>query len=74
MPFRENVLERRRGDDRKADEEDVGLWIGERTKTIVVLLSSSIEKTQCVGLTTNHHCYSVVVKDLNNIQQERIKY
>lgn len=38
-PFLLYVLETRRGDDREADEEDVGLGVGEGAETVVVFLA-----------------------------------
>jgi hypothetical protein len=38
-PFLLYVLEARRGDDREADEEDVGLGVGEGAETVVVFLA-----------------------------------
>ena len=45
-PFLPNVFERSWGRDTEADEEDVGLWVRERTKTVIVLLASSIEQPE----------------------------
>merc|ERR1719334_2004439 len=35
--------------------------------TVVVLLSSSIKKTQCVGLSAYHHCHCVVIEHCGDI-------
>ena len=59
-----DVLEWRRRADREADEEDVGLWVGERTQAIVVFLTCRIEEAQSVGLAADHHCYGVVIEHL----------
>lgn len=37
-----DVVERRRADDGEADQENVGLWIGQRAKSVVIFLSSGI--------------------------------
>ena len=37
-----NVIERIRGVDSKTDEDDMGVWVGERSKTIVIFLSCRI--------------------------------
>ena len=52
-PFLSYVLEGCRGGDAEADEEDIGLRIGEGTKTVVIFLSCGIKKTKCIGLVTN---------------------
>jgi hypothetical protein len=57
-----DVLERGRGDKRETDEENVGLGVGKRAETIVILLSGSIPKTEVDGLSVNHDIGRVVVK------------
>lgn len=52
-PFLANVLKRRGGSNGEADEEDIGLGIGQRTKTIVVLLTGGIEQAQGIGFITD---------------------
>lgn len=52
-PLFANVLEGSRRDDGEADEEDVGLRVRERAKTVVILLSGSIEESKGVRLITN---------------------
>lgn len=47
------VLKGGRRSDRKANEEDIRLRIRKRTKTIVILLTSSIKQSQSVGLIAN---------------------
>lgn len=49
-PFFPHVLKRGRRGHREADEENVGLRVGQRTQAIVILLSGGIEKTQSIGL------------------------
>ena len=52
-PFLADVLEGGRRGDRKADEEDVGLRVGQGTQTVVILLTGGIEQAQGVGLITD---------------------
>ena len=44
-PFLPDVFEGVRRDDAEADEEDVSLRVGQRTQTIVILLTGSVEQT-----------------------------
>ena len=66
-PLELNVVKTRRGDDGKADEEYVRLRVAERSETIVVLLSSSIPKSQVDGLAINHHICAVVIEHGGNV-------
>ena len=52
-PFLANVLKGRGGGDGEADQEDISLWVRQRAKTIVILLSGGIKQTQSVGLITD---------------------
>lgn len=52
-PFLANVLKRRGGSNGEADQEDIGLGVGQRTKTIVVLLTGGIEQAQGIGFITD---------------------
>ena len=52
----------------EADEEDVCLWVGEWPQPVVVLLTGSVKKTQCVRLAPNHHRHRVVVENLPNVK------
>lgn len=71
-PFFSYVLKGRRGTYREADEKDVGLWIGKRSKSVVILLTSSIEQPQRVrlrallsskgGLGYDHDSDSVIIE------------
>ena len=50
---------------REAHQKNVGLWVREfHSKTRVILLTRGIEKTKRVGLTTDHHGDSIIVKHL----------
>lgn len=53
----------RRGDDGEADEENVGLRVGERTKTIVIFLTGCIPETKVDGLAVDHHVCAVVIEN-----------
>lgn len=57
-----DVVEGWWGDDREADEEDVGLWIGEWAETVVIFLSGSIPKSERNWLSIDHHRGGVVVE------------
>lgn len=45
-----NVLERSGRVDGKADQEDVGLRVGQRAQTVVVFLPGGVEQSQSVRL------------------------
>jgi hypothetical protein len=57
-----DVIERRWANDREADEEDIGLRVGERSKTIVILLSSGIPKSKANRLAIYHDTGRVIVE------------
>lgn len=48
--------------DGEADEEDISLWVGEWAKTVVILLSGGIPKSERDWLAINHHAGRVVVE------------
>jgi hypothetical protein len=52
-PLLANVLEGGGGGDAEADEEDVGLRIGEGAQSIVIFLTSGIEEAKCIRFVTN---------------------
>lgn len=56
------VFERGGVDEREAYEEHVGLWVGERPQSVVVLLPRSIPETQVDRLAIHHHVRGVVVE------------
>lgn len=60
-----DVLKGRRADQGEADQEDVGLGVGQRAETIVILLSGSIPETQVDGLSVDHDIGRVVVKAIS---------
>lgn len=57
-----DVVEGRGADDGEADEEDVGLGVGERSQPVVVFLSSSVPQAEADGLAINHDVRRVVVE------------
>lgn len=57
-----DVVKGRRADDGEADEEDVGLRIGQRAKTLVIFLTGSIPQAQADGLAIDHDTGGVVVE------------
>jgi hypothetical protein len=59
------VVEGRGADDGETDEEDVCLRVRKGTKTVVILLTSSIPETETDGLAINHDTGRVVVEALN---------
>lgn len=52
-PLLADVFERGWRGDREADEEDVGLWVGERAQAVIILLSGSIEEAESIWLITD---------------------
>lgn len=66
-PLLADVLKGSRRDDGEADEEDIGLRVRERTETVIILLTGSIEESEGVGLVSNHDSNSIVVKDSRHI-------
>ena len=53
--------------DGKTDEENVRLGVTEWTKTIVILLASSVPETETDGLVIDHDVGAVVVKDSGHV-------
>jgi hypothetical protein len=58
-----DVVERVWGVDGEADENDVGVGVGERTETIVVLLTSGIPQGEFNVLSINFYVGNVVLED-----------
>ena len=52
-PLLANVLKRGGGGDAEADEEDIGLRVRERSKSVVIFLSSGVEEAEGVGFIAN---------------------
>lgn len=59
-----NVVKRRRADDGEAYEEDVGLRVRQRTKSIVVFLSSRVPESEAYGLAIDHDTGGVIVEPI----------
>lgn len=57
-----DVIKRRRADDGEADKEDIGLRIGQRSETVVILLAGGIPQTQANRSTIHHHTRGVVIE------------
>ena len=57
-----HVLETGRADEGEADEENVGLGVGERAETIVILLTGRIPKTEGDSLAVDHDICRVVIE------------
>ena len=57
-----DVVKRRRANDGKADEEDIGLGVGKRSQPVVILLSSSIPQSQAYWLPVHHDICRVVIE------------
>ena len=62
VPLGLDVLEGSRGDDREARQEHVRLRVGQRSETVIILLTGGIPKTQVDGLVVNHNVGGVVVE------------
>jgi hypothetical protein len=67
VPLGLDVLEGSGGDDGEAREEDVRLRVGERTKTVVILLSCSVPEAKVNGFVVHHYIGRVVVKHSGNV-------
>lgn len=60
-PLLADVLERCGGCDAEADEEDVGLGVGEGAKAVVVFLSGCVEQAEGVGFVADPRCREAVL-------------
>lgn len=65
-PLGFHVVKRRGGNNGKADKKDIGLWVRQRTKAIIIFLTGGIPKTKIDGSSINHHVCRVVVKHSGN--------
>jgi len=63
VPLGENIVERGGADDRETDQEDVRLGVGERTETIIILLSGGIPQAQADRLVVDHNVCGVIVEN-----------
>lgn len=68
-PLLADVFERGWGCHGEADKEDVGLWVGERAQTVIILLSGSIEETESIWLITDPVRSELALFDDSDIQQ-----
>lgn len=57
-----DVIEGGWADDGEADEEDVGLRVGEGSESVIIFLPSSIPQTEADGLPIDHHAGRVVIE------------
>ena len=72
-PLGLDVVEGRGRDDAEADEEDVGLRVGERAQAVVVLLAGRVPQPERDGLAVDHDAGGVVVeaeRDVNLMYTE----
>jgi hypothetical protein len=67
MPLCLDVVERRRADDGKADQEDIGLGVRKRAKSVIIFLAGRIPKTETDRLAIDHNAGRVVVKDCGDV-------
>lgn len=67
VPLGTNVLERSGADDGVTKHEDISLRVAEGTKTIVVLLTSSVPKTEVHGFAIDDHVGIVIIEDGRNV-------
>ncbi len=67
IPLGLDVLEGGWRDDGEASEEDISLRIRKWTKTIVILLTSSVPEAKVDGLAISHDVSAVVVKDCGDV-------
>ena len=62
-----NIVKGIWGVDREADQDDVGVWVGQWTKTIVILLTGGIPQGQLDVLAINLDVGDVVLEDGWNV-------
>ena len=62
VPFLLDVVEGDGADDGETHEEHVGLWVGERSETVVVLLTSRVPQIEANELASNLHVFRVIVE------------
>lgn len=55
-PLLADVLEGGGGGDAEANEEDVGLWVRQRSQSVVIFLTGGIEETEGIGFVANPAC------------------
>jgi hypothetical protein len=62
-----DVVKRGGADDGEADEENVGLGVGQRSQSVVIFLTSGIPETQANGLAIHHHARRVVIEAASHV-------
>lgn len=63
VPFGPDVFETRRIHQREADEKYISLRIGQRSQSVVILLTGCIPESEIDRLTVDHNIGRVVVED-----------
>lgn len=66
-PFFAHVFKGSGGCHGEADQEDVGLWVRKGTKTVIILLTSSIKKSQGVRFIADHDSDGIIIENGRNI-------
>merc|ERR1719233_2755072 len=66
-PFRRNIFKTGWRNDRETDKEHVSLWVGQRSQTVIVLLTGCVPKTKGNWDTVTHHGGRIVIKHSRNI-------
>lgn len=67
VPLVLDVLVGRRAGDGEADDEDVGLGVGQRAKTVVLLLARGVPQIEADGAAVHADLGAVVVEDGGNV-------
>lgn len=62
-----DVVKRRGADDGEADEENIGLGVGQRSQSVVIFLTSGIPETQANGLAIHHYTRRVVIEAASQV-------
>jgi hypothetical protein len=66
-----DVVKRVRGIDGEANQDDVGVGVRERAKTVVVFLTSSIPKSELDALAIHFDIGDIVLEDGGDVCLER---
>lgn len=56
------VVEGRGADDGETNQEYIGLWVGQGSQSVVILLASSVPESQADGLSIDHDAGGVVIE------------
>jgi len=59
-----DIVKRCAADDGEADQEDVGLRVGQGSQTIIIFLTSSVPQSQTDGFTVYHDTGRIVVESI----------